>query len=95
MSLDAQRQQIAGYAMMKGWRVAEHFVERGVSGSIPLANRPEGARLLSTIGKGDVVAYAGPTAPSARPRSCAGDARGAQGSGCRSASDRSRRQRHR
>ena len=41
-SLDTQRQQIAGYAMMKGWRVDEHFVERGVSGSTPLADRPEG-----------------------------------------------------
>ena len=50
VSLAAQQQQIAGYAMKKGWTVAEHFVERGVSGSLPLANRPEGARLLATIG---------------------------------------------
>jgi DNA invertase Pin-like site-specific DNA recombinase len=33
-SLETQRQQIVGYAMMKGWQVAEIFVERGVSGSI-------------------------------------------------------------
>ena len=44
--------------MMKGWRVDEHFVERGVSGSIPLADRAEGARMLATIGKGDVVVTA-------------------------------------
>jgi hypothetical protein len=36
--------QITGYAMMKGWTVAEFFVEGGVSGSTP----PEGKRLLET-----------------------------------------------
>ena len=41
-SLATQRQQIAGYAMIKGWSVEEHFVEEGVSGSMPLADRPEG-----------------------------------------------------
>jgi putative DNA-invertase from lambdoid prophage Rac len=58
VSLAAQQQQIAGYAMMKGWEIAEHFVERGVSGSVPLADRPEGARLLATAGKGDVIVTA-------------------------------------
>jgi putative DNA-invertase from lambdoid prophage Rac len=58
VSLAAQQQQIAGYAMMKGWSVDEHFVERGVSGSIPLADRTEGGRMLATIGKGDVVVTA-------------------------------------
>ena len=46
-SLETQRQQITGYAMMKGWTVAEFFVEGGVSGSVPLADRPEGRRLLA------------------------------------------------
>ena len=54
-SLDAQRQQITGYAMMKGWNVTKTFIEAGVSGSVPLADRPEGRRLLETIGKGDIV----------------------------------------
>ena len=54
-SLQTQRQQIVGYAMMKGWRVAEIFVERGVSGSIPLAERPQGARLLEAVAKGDAI----------------------------------------
>jgi putative DNA-invertase from lambdoid prophage Rac len=58
VSLAAQQQQIAGYAMMKGWEIDEHFVERGVSGSVPLADRPEGARLLATAGKGDVIVTA-------------------------------------
>lgn len=36
LSLDTQRQLITGYAMMKGWSVAEFLVEAGVSGSVPL-----------------------------------------------------------
>jgi DNA invertase Pin-like site-specific DNA recombinase len=54
-SLETQRQQITGYAMIKGWRIAEFFVEGGVSGSVPLAERPEGKRLLQTVGSGDVI----------------------------------------
>lgn len=54
-SLDTQRRQVEAWAMLKGWEVAETFVERGVSGSVPLANRPEGERLLAAAGKGDVV----------------------------------------
>jgi putative DNA-invertase from lambdoid prophage Rac len=54
-SLDTQRQQITGYAMIKGWTVAECFVEAGVSGSTPLADRPEGKRLLETAKAGDVI----------------------------------------
>lgn len=57
-SLDTQAQQIRGYAMIKGWDVAEIFVERGVSGSVPLADRPEGARLLQAVAKGDAVVTA-------------------------------------
>jgi putative DNA-invertase from lambdoid prophage Rac len=57
-SLATQQQQITGYAMMKGWQIAEHFIEEGASGSIPLIDRPEGKRLLSTVGKGDVVVTA-------------------------------------
>src|SRR5271169_5951135 len=55
LSLDTQRQQITGYAMMKGWAVAEFFVEAGVSGSVPLADRPEGQRMLATLQPGDVI----------------------------------------
>jgi putative DNA-invertase from lambdoid prophage Rac len=57
-SLATQRQQIAGYAMIKGWSVDEHFVEEGVSGSTPLADRPEGKRLLSMLAEGDVIVSA-------------------------------------
>lgn len=55
LSLDTQQQQITGYAMMKGWTVAEFFVEAGVSGSVPLADRPDGQRMLTTLQPGDVI----------------------------------------
>ncbi|TWF49901.1 recombinase family protein [Neorhizobium alkalisoli] len=54
-SLDTQKAKITGYAMMQGWTVTDIFVEAGVSGSIPLADRPEGARLLAAAGKGDMI----------------------------------------
>ena len=54
-SLATQRQQVAGYAMMRGWPEPECFIDRGVSGSVPFADRPEGKRLLETVEKGDVV----------------------------------------
>jgi DNA invertase Pin-like site-specific DNA recombinase len=54
-SLASQRQQITGYGMMKGWKVAEFFVESAVSGSVPLADRPEGRRMLATLQSGDIV----------------------------------------
>jgi putative DNA-invertase from lambdoid prophage Rac len=54
-SLDTQRQQIIGYAMMKGWQVSQFFNEAGVSGSVPLAERPEAQRLLAIAKAGDVI----------------------------------------
>lgn len=54
-SLDTQRRQAIGYAMMKGWDVAAVFVEAGVSGSVPLADRPEGRKLLAALEPGDAV----------------------------------------
>src|SRR5258705_8432467 len=55
LSLETQQQQITGYCMIKGWPVAEFFIEAGVSGSVPLADRPEGQRLLTTLQPGDTV----------------------------------------
>jgi putative DNA-invertase from lambdoid prophage Rac len=40
---------------MQGLTVDKVFVERGVSGSKPLADRPQGAALLSVLKPGDVV----------------------------------------
>ena len=54
-SLDVQRRQVEGYAQMIGAAIDRVFVERGVSGSKPLADRPEGARLLATVQAGDTI----------------------------------------
>lgn len=54
-SLDVQQRQITGYVSMHGWTVDRVFVERGVSGSKPLAERLEGAALLAAAKPGDVI----------------------------------------
>lgn len=54
-SLGVQSRTAAGYAQMQALTIDETFVERGVSGSVPLASRPEGARLLSALRPGDNV----------------------------------------
>lgn len=54
-SLDVQERTIAGYAMMHGLTVDRVFRERGISGSKPLDDRPEGAALLEALEPGDVV----------------------------------------
>jgi len=40
---------------MHGWTIAETFIERGVSGGTPLADRPEGKHLLAVLERGDIV----------------------------------------
>jgi DNA invertase Pin-like site-specific DNA recombinase len=57
-SLDVQQRQIGGYAMMKGLEIGRVFVERGVSGSTHLNERPQGAALLAALEPGDVVVTA-------------------------------------
>jgi putative DNA-invertase from lambdoid prophage Rac len=54
-SLEVQRRQIDGYAHMQGLELAKVFVERGISGSKPLTDRPQGEVLLSILKPGDVV----------------------------------------
>jgi DNA invertase Pin-like site-specific DNA recombinase len=54
-SLDVQSRQLAGYAQMHGLAIEKTFIERGVSGSKPLADRPQGADLLARLQAGDVV----------------------------------------
>ncbi|MER8652317.1 recombinase family protein [Mesorhizobium sp. M0586] len=54
-SLETQTRQLEGYAMMKGWTITDTFIEAGVSGSVPLAERPEGARMVAAVAKGDVI----------------------------------------
>lgn len=54
-SLEVQQRTIAGYALMLGLTVDRMFVERGVSGSVPLSDRAEGTALLAILKPGDVV----------------------------------------
>lgn len=54
-SLDVQRRTLLGYAMMHGLTLDRVFVERGVSGSKPLSDRPEGRALLDVLKPGDVI----------------------------------------
>jgi putative DNA-invertase from lambdoid prophage Rac len=54
-SLGAQERIVGGYAQMLGLSLDRVFVEKGVSGSTPLAERPEGAQLLAILKPGDVV----------------------------------------
>lgn len=54
-SLGAQQRRVEGYAQMIDLVVDHHFVERGVSGSVPLASRPEGAELLALVKSGDTI----------------------------------------
>src|SRR3954463_4109527 len=50
--LGEQRRTIEGYSMMT---LDEVFVERGVSGSRPIGERPEGALMLGKVKPGDVI----------------------------------------
>jgi putative DNA-invertase from lambdoid prophage Rac len=54
-SLDVQRRQIEGYALMQGLALDDVVVEEGVSGSIPVAERPAAGSLFANLTKGDVV----------------------------------------
>src|SRR3954470_9538495 len=54
-SLGAQRRTIEGYSMMQGLTLDAVFVERGVSGSRPIGERPEGAKMLYKVRPRDVI----------------------------------------
>ena len=54
-SLDVQRRQIEGYAHMHGLTIAEVLIEEGVSGSVPVEERPVGGSLFAKLERGDIV----------------------------------------
>ena len=54
-SLDVQRRQIEGYALMHGLTLADVLVEEGVSGSVPVEERPVGGPLFAKLQRGDIV----------------------------------------
>jgi DNA invertase Pin-like site-specific DNA recombinase len=54
-SLGAQQRRIEGYAQMIDTTVDQHFVEEGVSGSVPFADRPRGGELMQKVKAEDTV----------------------------------------
>ena len=54
-SLRAQKRKIEGYAMMQDLALDNIFVEKAVSGSVRLDERPKGKLLLAGLKAGDVV----------------------------------------
>lgn len=54
-SLGVQERQIQGWCLIQGESLTETFIERGISGSVPIAKRPEGGRLMSIVRKGDTI----------------------------------------
>lgn len=54
-SLEVQQRQIEGYCHMQAIALDAMFVERGVSGSLPVTERPEGAALWGRLQQGDTI----------------------------------------
>jgi DNA invertase Pin-like site-specific DNA recombinase len=54
-SLPEQNQKIQGAAMILGKPVDRIFTDGGVSGSVPLSERPEGGELFAMVTAGDTV----------------------------------------
>jgi putative DNA-invertase from lambdoid prophage Rac len=54
-SLDVQQRQLEGYAHMHDLAITEIAVEKGVSGSIPIEQRPVGGALFARLESGDIV----------------------------------------
>jgi putative DNA-invertase from lambdoid prophage Rac len=50
-----QRRQIEGYAHMHALTLAGVLVEEGVSGSVPVEDRPVGGQLFAKLQRGDIV----------------------------------------
>lgn len=57
-SLADQERKARGVAMIRNEEIAEVFADAGVSGSVPLDERPAGSRLLATLKKGDLLIVA-------------------------------------
>lgn len=58
LSIDEQQVKIRARAVENGWNLDRIYVDAGVSGSVPLGRRPEGAKLLAAVKPGDVVVSA-------------------------------------
>lgn len=54
VSLDAQQERLTAYAIANGLEVAGILRESAISGTIPLADRPEGEKLTQMVSSGQV-----------------------------------------
>ena len=54
VSLDAQQERLTAYAIANGLEVAGILRESAISGTIPLADRPEGEKLTEMVSSGQV-----------------------------------------
>lgn len=54
-SLEAQRRAIELVCELEGFTLAGTFADPAISGGVPFAKRPEGARLLAAVQPGDVI----------------------------------------
>lgn len=54
-TLVAQTSDLSLYAQLHKLALTEVIIERGVSGSVPFSQRPEGGRLLGLVKKGDAI----------------------------------------
>ena len=57
-SLEIQGRQCEGWALMRGQTIGATFVEKGVSGSVPIKERTAGAKLWAKLEKGDTIVAA-------------------------------------
>ncbi len=57
VSLDAQEERLRAYATAQNINLVNIIREEGISGTIPLADRPGGADLLQMVGKGKKVQH--------------------------------------
>jgi site-specific DNA recombinase len=55
-SLHVQEQQIRAYCSLKGIELAHLFLDAGISGGIPIAERPQGSQLLDAVHSGEIQA---------------------------------------
>lgn len=54
-SLETQSRMLEGYALMHNLPIDKVFIEEGISGSVPLFERPQGQILLAMLKPGDAV----------------------------------------
>ena len=54
-SLEAQKRVIEAICTAEGFELAHIYVEEAVSGSVPISQRPEGARMLAAVRDSDII----------------------------------------